>query len=60
MSRRVMFFAGAALLCAFLVPVAPVELRWVPIGVSAVYFVLAALTGLEDWLESRRDRAREP
>ena len=60
MDRRVTFFAGAAIVCAVLIPVAPADLRWVPEAVSAVYIVLAALTGLESWLESRRDRRREP
>jgi hypothetical protein len=60
MSRRVVFFVGAAVLCALLLPVAPADLWWVPVTVSAVYFVLAALTGLEDWLESRRGEHREP
>ena len=56
MSRRMTFFAGAAILCALLVPLAPADLRWVPVVVSAVYVVIAALTGLEDFLEARRDR----
>jgi hypothetical protein len=60
MSRRVVFFAGAALLCALLVPVSPADLRWVPITVSAVYVVIAALTGLEDWLEGRRRHNHHP
>jgi hypothetical protein len=60
MSRRVTFFVGAALVCALLVPVSPADLRWVPIAVSAVYFVIAALTGIEDWLEERRRIRREP
>jgi hypothetical protein len=60
MSRRVVFFAGAALLCALLVPVSPADLRWVPMAVSAVYLVLAALTGLEDWSEERRRHRSGP
>ena len=60
MDRRVTFFAGAAVLCVLLIPVAPADLRWVPEVVAAVYFVLAALTGLEDGLENRRERSREP
>jgi hypothetical protein len=60
MDRRVTFFFGAAIVCAVLIPVAPPDLRWVPEAVAAVYFVLAALTGLESWLEIRRERRREP
>ena len=60
MDRRITFFAGAAVLCAVLVLVAPADLRWVPEVVAGVYVVLAALTGLEDWLEGRRTRHREP
>ena len=60
MNRRVTFFAGAAVLCILLIPVAPADLRWVPEAVAAVYVVLAGLTGLEDWLENRRERRREP
>jgi hypothetical protein len=59
MSRRVTFFVGAAVLCALLVPLAPADLRWVPMATSAVYVVIASLTGLEDWLEERRRIRRE-
>jgi hypothetical protein len=60
MSRRVWFFVGAALVCLVLIPVAPADFRWVPMVVAAVYGALAALTGLEHWVEERRLRRREP
>jgi hypothetical protein len=58
MSRRVGFFAIAAVVCAALTVVAPADFRWVPIGTAAVYTVLALLTVLER-RSTERDR-REP
>ncbi len=60
MERRITFFLGAALICGLLTFAAPADLRRVPIAVSAVYVVLAALTGLELVTEARRARRREP
>jgi hypothetical protein len=56
MSRRVVFFVGAAVTCAALVLVAPADLRWVPAVVATVYGLLAALTALEEWSAGRQDR----
>ena len=58
MSRRVTFFAIAAVTAGLLTFVAPADLRWVPQGTAVVYAVIAALTALEEW-SAARDR-REP
>jgi hypothetical protein len=58
MSRRVGFFAIAAVVCATLTLVAPADFRFVPIGTAGVYTVLALLTALER-RGAERDR-REP
>ena len=59
MDRRVAFFLIAAVTCAVLTFAAPPDLRRVPVVVAAVYFVLAALTALEQWSEARRNRDPE-
>ena len=59
MSRRIGFFAIAALACAVLTPAAPSDLRWVPEVMAVVYGVLALLTALEAWSTAREHR-REP
>jgi hypothetical protein len=56
MSRRVSFFAIAALACAVLTLAAPADLRWVPEIVAVVYGILASLTALEEWSTSRHHR----
>jgi hypothetical protein len=53
MDRRAIFFVGAALVVAALVPATDQELRYVPIALSALYLVLA----LGSWLDFR-SRAR--
>ena len=42
--RRAVFFALAAVVCAVLILVTPADLRWVPIGLSITYVVLALLS----------------
>jgi hypothetical protein len=41
MDRRAIFFLGAAVVCAVLIPLTGSEERWVPIALSIVYFVLS-------------------
>ena len=54
--RRITFFLAAAVLCALMTPLAPDELRWVPVATAATYAVLAILVGLESLsTRSRRD-----
>ena len=50
--RRAMFFAGAALACFLLVPVAESSLRWVPWTVGITYVVLS----IASWLDFRSRR----
>ena len=59
MSRRVSFFAIAAVACALLTLAAPADLRWVPEIVAVVYATLSGLTALEEWSTNRHHR-REP
>jgi hypothetical protein len=58
MDRRALFFLGAAVVCAVLIPIADPEHRWVPIGLSIVYTLLA----LASWADNRGRRRldREP
>lgn len=49
MDRRAVFFLGAALVVALLIPLIDGEHRWVPIGLAALYVVLAAAS----WLDQR-------
>ena len=51
--RRAVFFFGAAVLCALLVPVSNAALRWVPVAVSIVYLVLALASLLDHWSANR-------
>jgi hypothetical protein len=47
MDRRALFFAGAALVCFVLVPVADAGHRWVAGVTGAVYVLLAVLSALD-------------
>ncbi len=51
--RRSLFFAGAAVVSAALVPLSDPALRWVPIAVAITYVVLAVLSFL-DWSSRAR------
>jgi hypothetical protein len=55
MDRRAIFFLGAGLTCAVLTPLTPADIRWFPIVVAVVYFVLAAASALDN-----RSRHRHP
>ena len=52
--RRVPFFLIAATAVLALYYPTPEEFRWVPLGLGAVYLVLAALTALDHWSKGRR------
>ena len=49
MDRRAVFFAGAALVCALLIPVTESDYRWVPVALTVVYLLLA----LGSWADRR-------
>jgi hypothetical protein len=54
MDRRALFFLGAAIVAAVLVPVTEPDLRWVPVFLAVVYVLLA----LASWADRRtRDAA---
>ena len=53
MDKRALFFLGAAVVCAVLIPATPSEYRWFAAGLAVLYTVLGAL-----WLDNRsRNRA---
>jgi hypothetical protein len=52
MDRRAIFFLGAGVICVVLTPLTPADIRWFPIVVAIVYFVLAAASALDN--RSRR------
>ena len=59
MDRRAVFFAGAAIVCAILIPVTEQQQRWVPVMLAILYFVLAVAS----WADKRtrtRGRAGRP
>jgi hypothetical protein len=47
MDRRAIFFLGAGTICLVLTPLTPSDIRWFPIVVAIVYFVLAAASALD-------------
>ena len=49
MDRRSLFFAGAAIVAALLIPVTEQAQRWVPIALAVVYTLLA----IASWLDHR-------
>ena len=54
--RRITFFLAAAVVCALMTPLAPGELRWLPVATAVTYLVLAILVALESpSSRSRRD-----
>ncbi|MET0910462.1 MAG: hypothetical protein ABWZ99_13440 [Ilumatobacteraceae bacterium] len=52
MDRRAVFFAGAAVVCALLIPVTEGDYRWVPVSLTVVYVLLA----LASWADRRSRR----
>ena len=58
--RRITFFLAAAVLCALMTPLAPGEVRWVPVATAVTYVVLAILVALESLSgRSRRDHVED-
>ena len=49
MDRRALFFLGAAIVPAILIPVSEADYRWVPIFLTVVYMLLA----LASWADRR-------
>jgi len=49
MDRRAVFFIGAAIACALLIPVTDNDYRWVPVATAIVYIVLALASFLDAW-----------
>jgi hypothetical protein len=47
MDRRALFFLGAAVVVGLLIAVTDREIRWVPIGLAALYLVLALASYLD-------------
>ena len=56
MDRRALFFLIAALAAGAMYPLAPVDLRWVSLGVASTYVVLAVLAALDGWSRKRYHR----
>lgn len=57
MQRRAVFFLGAAVLCAVLIPLTESKYRWVPIALAVVYTLLAVAS----WADARtRARSAPP
>jgi predicted small integral membrane protein len=52
MDRRAVFFLGAAIVCAALIPLTGEAERWVPIALSIVYFLLSVAS----WADYRGRR----
>jgi hypothetical protein len=57
--RRITFFLAAAVVSALMTPLAPGELRWVPVATAVTYVVLAILVALES-LSGRKGRGPGP
>jgi hypothetical protein len=55
MDRRAVFFLGAAVVCAVLIPVTASEERWLPIFLSVVYLLLAVASFLDTRSRGRID-----
>lgn len=56
MSRRVVFFLIAALVCLSLAPVADPAFRWVAEVLAGTYGILALLAALDEWSRRRSGR----
>lgn len=52
LDQRALFFLGAAVVAALLIPLTESDLRWVPQAVAVVY-VLLALASYLDWRTNR-------
>jgi hypothetical protein len=56
MDRRAIFFLGAAVVCAVLIPLTGSEERWVPIALSIVYFLLSVASWADNHSRRTSDR----
>ena len=57
MDRRSVFFTGAAIVSAVMIPLAPSDLRWVP-AVLALTYVILTLLSLADYLSRTHDERK--
>ena len=60
MDRRAIFFIGAAVVSAMLIPVTEQQQRWVPAALSIVYVVLAVASGADKRTRNRGRPDRSP
>ena len=60
MDRRALFFLGAAIVCAVLIPITEAEQRWVPISLTIVYALLALASWADHRSRRRLDREVDP
>ena len=58
MDRRSLFFAGAAIVSALLIPVTESAQRWVPIVLAVVYVLLAVASWADHRTRAAGRRAR--
>jgi hypothetical protein len=58
MDKRAVFFLGAAIVCALLIPATPSEYRWFTAGLAVLYAVLALASWLDN--QSRNREAPDP
>jgi hypothetical protein len=58
MDRRALFFLGAAMVCAVLVPATPSKYRWFAIVLAVVYALLALASWLDNRSRNREDFSR--
>ena len=60
MDRRALFFVGAAIVCAILIPVTEQEQRWVPAALAILYLILAVASWADKRTKTRGRPARPP
>ena len=56
MDRRAVFFLGAAVVCAVLIPLTGADERWVPVALSIVYTLLSVAS----WADHRSRHRTHP
>jgi len=54
MDRRALFFVGAAVACALMIPASDADLRWVPSVLVVVYLILALGSALDTYSRHHR------
>ena len=60
MDRRALFFAGAALVCAVLIPLTESAQRWLPVILSIVYALLSIASWADARTKARAGRSADP